>query len=134
MSHFISETCPGCGAGEIDENLKCNYCGSQLRREKEKLIITATGFRCPVCHRDNLEKNDFCQQCGEKLKKKCPFCLDMHPVTAIFCPRSGYNIKEMEDKKKALEEKRRGRPEKKKPRVDVQKILDKTIEKEKCGN
>ena len=131
MIRFISEKCPNCGANEIDSNLKCNYCGSQLKKEKEELIITATGSQCPKCHTDNREDNDFCRQCGEKLQKKCPFCLNMHPANTVFCPKSGYNIKEMEEKRKVAKEKKREGKKSKKPRLDVGSILKKTIEEEK---
>ncbi|OQA12192.1 MAG: Double zinc ribbon [bacterium ADurb.Bin363] len=131
MSGFISEHCPNCGASEVAFNLICNYCGSKLERKKETLVIATTGYRCPDCHSDNLESSDFCQQCGSPIKKKCPFCLTTHHISAIFCTKSGYNIKEWEEKKRKAEEKQFQVEDKKKTRVDVRNILEKTIESEK---
>ncbi len=132
MTDVTSEKCPNCGASEIDFNLTCNYCGSKLKRKEENLVIATIGYRCPSCHSDNLEKSDFCQQCGTRIKKKCPFCLTTHHISAMFCTKSGYNIKEWEEKKRLAEE-RKPEEKVKKPKVDVRKILEKTIEKEVKG-
>lgn len=131
MSKYKEEKCPNCGASEIGQDLKCNYCGSKLSRTDEKLVLVTVGFRCIKCHNDNKEENDFCQKCGEKLKKKCPFCLTMHAITAQFCPKSGYDIKEYEEKLRKMEENKVNKQGEKKKKVDVKNILKKTIDKEK---
>lgn len=130
MIKYIPEQCPNCGASEIDYNLTCNYCGSKLIKEQEHLVVTAIGYRCPVCHTDNQEKDDFCKQCGKRLKEKCPFCLQMHPISTIFCPKSGYNIKERREKEEKLT-RVSNQPQEKKKKVDVKSLLEQTIEKEK---
>jgi hypothetical protein len=43
---------------------------------------------CHKCGNENPETFMFCATCGTRISRLCPWCKDVHPLSAPFCPRT----------------------------------------------
>ena len=81
--------CPNCGSGNINDNLKCLHCDSQLQEKDDgSLILIGTSLhKCSKC--GNIIGNDetFCGKCGEKQFYECPICQNQHHTSMKFLPK-----------------------------------------------
>jgi len=88
-----SKRCPNCGDTNIDENLRCNTCETQLQYSNDgSLIIAGISNACPKCDTVNPSDNRFCSRCGEALHRLCSYCGAEHLVGTVYCPSTGINI------------------------------------------
>ena len=102
---YIAKTCPSCGSKDINENLKCEHCNTQLEREATApdvlkvevnpsvVVIDGDKKICPKCKVHNKEEVSFCVKCGFKLVIDCPLCGKSHHLGTEFCPVKGRSIK-----------------------------------------
>lgn len=96
---LIAKKCPNCGDSNIDDNLVCRSCGSQLEYSDEKettLIIAQDLNKCKRCGTKNPPENDFCEKCGRQLFLKCPVCGGRHSAKAYRCGKTGEVINKSE--------------------------------------
>ncbi len=88
-----AKVCPNCGSNDINEQLKCIYCGSQLSYSSNGVLSLAGITRgCAGCGYQNSPGTRFCGKCGKSLVRECTVCRKEHPVELLFCPQKGINI------------------------------------------
>ncbi|HPZ08828.1 MAG TPA: VWA domain-containing protein [Candidatus Eremiobacteraeota bacterium] len=65
--------CPNCGNSDnIDRNLKCQTCGSQLQFDEDTNTYILKLIDCPSCGHPNSSAANFCSKCREKLSTEEP--------------------------------------------------------------
>lgn len=97
VSGLRSCTCPNCGSVEIDSDLRCASCGSQLvwNVGSTELIVAGLNQACPKCRHVNPSDHRFCAKCGQTLAVECVVCGKEHPAGTLVCPATGVPHREI---------------------------------------
>ncbi|MEQ8169743.1 MAG: zinc ribbon domain-containing protein, partial [Candidatus Eremiobacterota bacterium] len=65
-----NKKCPNCGqSGNIDRNLFCHSCNTQLRLDPETGGYASALLKCPECGQLNNPSVTFCSKCGCSIKE-----------------------------------------------------------------